>query len=271
MMMSERKALLLKLLAFIVRPAVRFCLRHSLRLQDFIECAKTVFIDESARALKEKDLKSNISRISLMSGVHRRDVARIRDYGLELHYEQDLITKVLGQWQTDEKYLTSTHQPRILAVSGDQSEFAKLVQSVSKDINPSSVLFELERVKAVEAVQGGIRLVVESYVPRGDPLKGFAILSHDAEDLTQTVEENVLHSPEIPQFHARTEYDNIRPEAIPMLKRWFLKEGHEFHAKVRETVSKFDQDVNPDPEFKGKGIKVSFSAFSNVEADEEKS
>ena len=268
MMMSERKSQLMKLLALVLRAAVRFCLRHNLRLQDFLECGKTVFIDESAALLREQDLKINISRISLMSGVHRRDVARIREYGLQLHYEQDLITKTLGLWQTGERFLTKARQPRTLTVEGAHPEFNTLVQEVSKDMNPASVLFELQRVGAVEVTNGSAKLVVESYVPKGDPLKGFAILSNDTEDLTQTVEENVLHDPELPQFHARTEYDNVRPEFIPILKRWFLKEGHEFHARVREFVSKYDQDINPDAAFRGKGIKVTFSAFSNVKEEQ---
>lgn len=269
MMMSERKAQLMRLLALVLRPAIRFCLRHSLRLQDFIECSKTVFIDESARILEERDLKRNISRISVMSGVHRRDVARIQQYGLQLQYEQDLITKVLGMWQTAAHYRTKSGEPRVLSTEGDDAEFAELVEAVSKDMNPGTVLFELERIGAIKVSDGSARLLVESYVPKGDSLKGFTILANDTDDLTLAVEENVLSSPELPQFHARTEYDNVRPDALPLIKRWFLKEGHEFHARVREFVSKYDQDINPDPGFKGRGARVNFSAFSYVKGDSE--
>lgn len=269
MMMSERKAQLMRLLALVVRPAIRFCLRHSLRLQDFVECCKTVFIDEAAKILDARDMKRNISRISVMSGVHRRDVARIQQYGLQLQYEQDLITKVVGLWQTGPKYRTKSGEPRVLTVEGDNSEFAELVESVSTDMNPGTVLFELQRVGALSVSEGKVKLSVESYVPTGDSVKGFSILANDADDLTLTVEENVLRSPELPQFHARTEYDNVRPEALRDIKLWFLKEGHEFHARVREFVSKHDQDINPDPNFAGRGARVTFSAFSFVKEDEQ--
>lgn len=235
-----------------------------------MECSKTVFIEESANILKEKDLKRNISRISVMSGVHRRDVARIQEYGIQLYYEQDLISKVLGQWQNGAKYCTKAGTARVLQFEGENSEFANLVHSVSRDMNPSTVLFELERINAIERTSEGIRLVIESYVPKGDPLKGFTILSNDTDDLTQVVEENVLQLHELPQFHARTEYDNVRPEALPEIKRWFLKEGHEFHAKVRSFVSQFDQDISPDPSFSGRGAHVSFSAFSRIKGVEKK-
>lgn len=264
MMMSERKANLLKLLALVLRPAIRFCLRHSLRLQDFLECAKTVFIEESAQALESQGQKRNISRISVMSGVHRRDVARIQEYGLQLFYEPDVVTKVLGMWQSSSQFSTGMNEAKPLSCDGEKSEFVALVRSVSKDINPATVLFELERVKAVEKREGKLHLRVESFVPKGNTLQGFNILAHDADDLTRTVEENVLSAPAVPQFHARTEYDNVRPDALPEIKRWFLREGHEFHARVRAFVSKFDQDIHPDPKFNGKGSKVVFSAFSNV-------
>ncbi len=268
-MMSERKAQLMRLLALVLRPAIRFCLRHSLRLQDFVECAKMVFIDECARVLEAREMKQNISRISVMSGVHRRDVARIQQYGLQLHYEQDLITKVVGLWQSGSRFRNKNGEPRVLSTQGDSAEFSELVKAVSRDMNPGTVLFELERIGAVKLLDGQARLTIESYVPQGDSQKGFAILANDMDDLTLSVEENVLASPDLPQFHARTEYDNIRPDAVPILKRWFLKEGHEFHARVRDFVSKYDQDINPDPNFKGRGIKVNFSAFSNVKGESE--
>lgn len=83
------------------------------------------------------------------------------------------------------------------------------------------------------------------------------------------VEKNVLTDPGLPHFHARTEFDNVRPEAVDELKRWFLKEGHLFHNRMREIVSKYDQDVNPDGKFKGRGIRVVFSAFSFMDKEDD--
>ena len=64
----------------------------------------------------------------------------------------------------------------------------------------------------------------------------------------------------------RTSYDNVRPDALPEIKRWMLKHGHETHNQARRFISQYDQDVNPDPKFKGKGVRVVFTAFSNVQS-----
>jgi len=198
-------------------------------------------------------------------------VQRILDAPGEERYERDLISKVIGKWQGDREYVTSRGQPRVLEHGGLESPFSSLVHSVSRDLNPGTVLFELERIGAIQSTARGVRLCIESYVPKGDPVAGFGIGAADVDDLFDSLHHNVIEERVPPHFHARTSYDNVRPSAIDHLKKWFLKEGHEFHAKVREEVSKYDQDINPDPKFKGKGTRVVFSAFSNIREEEEKS
>ncbi len=257
------KSLLVKLLRLALRPVVRFCLRHSIKLQDFVACAKAEFYEAAAHELKTKGHKGNISRLSVMTGLHRRELMQFQKGIPVPESDRDLVTRVIGQWRTDGNFLTKSGDPRVLTAGTEDSEFTELCRSVSNDINPGTILFELERVNAIAPAKGGIRLMHESYVPAGDPLAGFSIYSDDADSLLETVEENVLSEAELPQFHARTSYDNVRPDALDQIKRWFLKEGHEFHARVRKFVGQFDQDINPDAKFKGTGIKVVFGSFGN--------
>lgn len=256
-----------KLLLLVLKPVVGFCLRHSLRLQDLIECAKAVFVELGQNELERNGKKANISRLAAMSGVHRRDVLRLMRSGPAETYEKDLITKVVGLWQTSDKYTTARGIPRVLSLGAENSDFTKLVLDVSGDLNPGTVLFELERVGAVEQTAKGLKLLIESYVPVGDPTAGFKIYADDSSDLCQSIGENVLKNIELPHLHARTSYDRIRSDKVDEIKKWFLKEGHEFHSKVREKLSEFDQDVNPDPKWKGENVTVSFSSFSNVKKE----
>ncbi len=260
------RSLLFRLLSLVLRPAVSFCLRHSIKLQDLQECLKVALVRAAAESLAREGHKPNVSRISVMTGVHRRDVMRINTGEAGAPEDRDLVTKIIGQWRTDSKFQTKSGECRVLSCSGEGSDFARLCSSVSSDVNPGTVLFELERIGAIVPAKGGVRLVHESYVPQGDPLAGFTIFSEDTTALLDTVEENVLQPEGLPQFHAQTSYDNVRPDALPEIRRWFLKHGHEFHAKVRALLARHDQDINPDPKFKGKGTKVTFGSFSNIAA-----
>lgn len=265
-----QKSILIGCLRLMLKPLVGFCFRHALRLQDIIDCMKAVFVEHVKRELEEQGEKVNVSRISIVSGVHRRDVSALLDQSgtASLSESRDLVAKVMGLWQTDEKSITKSKEPRVLTFGEEQSEFTALVYQVSRDLNPATVLFELERSGAIKKVKGGVKLVLESFVPKGDVLRSAQILSDDIHDLTCGVEENIFSEPEITNLHARTSYDSIRTDAIPEIKRWFLKEGHSLHSKARRFLSQFDQDVNPDPAYKGAKAKVVLGAFGRAEVNE---
>ncbi len=264
-MSRVQKSLLLQLLVLILRPAVRFCVKHSIKLQDLTECVKKAYIDAASHHLKERGDNENVIRISVMTGVHRRDVIRLQSSGIDVESPRDLPARVMGQWLTDRRFLTKSGEPRVLTEGFEGSEFHQLCHSLSKDINPGTILFELRRIDAVSQTKGGIKLLHQSYVPSGDPIAGFTILANDCDSLIDAVEENTLYPGDLPQFHARTAYDNVDPRAAGEIERWLLKEGHEFHRRVREFVSRFDRDINPDSKFKGTGIKIVVGAFSHVE------
>ena len=79
--------------------------------------------------------------------------------------------------------------------------------------------------------------------------------------MTLGVEENVIEKAKPPHLHARTEYDNISPKDLTVIKEWLLKEGAALHKRARTFISNFDLDINPDKEKKG-GSKVVVGTFS---------
>ncbi len=269
-MVALPRDILLRCLVLVFRPAVRFAVRHGLRIQDIGECIKVSLVSIAREELGRLGEKQNVSRISAMTGVHRSEVERITEQdGIDESLSRDLVTKVIGLWSEGKEWVTTRGVPRVLSAHSNTSEFAQLVEQVSTDLNAGTVLFELERLGAVEQVRNGVRLKAKAHHPKGDVLAGFSILSDDADDLVHAVEENVIHSPRIPHFHARTVYDNVRPDALRDIKRWLLREGYRFHDKVREMISKHDQDIHPRKDFSGKGKRVVFGAFSYVDEDEE--
>lgn len=259
-MMSPFQALI----RHVIRPAVRFCLRHGITAQELIEALKREFVTQASTELGKRKEKSTVSRLSAITGFNRREVERLLTTTAELDSSKSLIHRVLSTWQSDPEFLTAHKTPRVLSHGTRESEFTKLIGKVSKDLNPAAVFAELIRVKAASTTPHGVSLVVHNYIPKGDPNAIFSILSNDLEDLTVAVESNALLNESPPHLHLRTEYDRIRPEGIQALKAWFLREGHEFHLRARAEMGKYDQDVTPDPSFTGRGARVSLTAFSLV-------
>jgi len=62
-------------------PVARFCLKHGTGIQEFLEAAKHSFVAQAAAEIEKSGDKANVSRISIITGIHRRDVMRIYDQG----------------------------------------------------------------------------------------------------------------------------------------------------------------------------------------------
>lgn len=249
----------------LLRPAVMVALRHGLKIQDLIEFLKVSFVELSKDELKSSAEKQSISRIAIMSGLSRREVMRVGEKETNESPTPKLLSKVIGQWQHDKRYLIKG-SPRPLSFEGVQSEFFSLVSSISKDINPYTVLFELERLGGVVRSEGLLELRIRSFDAQKDVEKGWLLLGEDTADLVAAVQENLNNPKDIPNLHITTRYDNLVISSLPEIKEWILKKGAEFHASAREFISQYDKDLNPTlykDEGGGSVVLGSFGKISN--------
>ena len=188
-------------------PFAGLCVRRGVKIQDAIEALKAAYVKASQSELEKSGSSVNASKLSVMTGLQRRDIARLTSGESDQRGERSLLAKVIGQWRYDRRF-SAKQQPKALAFEGERSEFMRLVASVSRDLNPYTVLFELERLGAVRRCEGKLVLAVESYEPAGDAEEGLRLLAEDVGDLTGAVEENIFAREEVPNLHIKTEYDN---------------------------------------------------------------
>lgn len=228
----------------ILRPVVRLCLRRSLKLQEIVELIKQLLVEEAAEILKQSNETPNSSKVCVMTGVHRKDVARLLQQRPTLKKPVTMTRRVIERWQQDATFRTKSGKARVLTTNGAQSEFFSLVQSVSRDLNPATVLNELERIGLVVRTSYGAKLVSRVFNPRGEPTKGYELLARDTSDLITAVDENINLDLEVPNLHIKTEYDNILESALPNIRKWMFEEGSAFHQRLRNYLSQFDKDIN---------------------------
>lgn len=252
------------LLRPILRPLIRFCLRNSIALAEVLEATKVVFAEVAAAQIEKGGSKVTVSRIAVMTGMTRREVNRIYKEGRIADESPSLAGRVLVQWEHDPGFATKQGKPRVLTFKGADSEFSKLVETVSKDVNAATLLYELERLGAVEKVRGGVKMVQNIQFHTKRPEKGINLLFRDIESLSAAAEENVLDTQDIRNLHLRTEFDNILVKEIPRIRSWLLKQGQEFHKRARDFLSQYDKDLNQDATSAG-GARVVLGAFSLTE------
>lgn len=270
-MLSSREILRQSLLG-LFRPVIRLALKNSFKFRDVVECLKIVFV----RVAKEELLRANeeitISKLSVMTGLQRRDLTRLTQEEIPVRRDQDLISRIIGLWQSAGKFKDKTGKPKILSFKGRQGDFAELVASVSTDLNPYTIAFELERAGIAKETPNGLQLVKAGYQPKADLKAGLKLLEQDSDTLLQAVSQNIFECPEIPNLHVKTEYDNIPESKMKEVREWFLNKGAIFHKEAREYLSRLDRDIHPESsnrQPKGKRVRASIGTFSFTEQVED--
>ena len=254
----------------LLRPTVRFLLRRSYTFQDFINLAKVVFVDVAKEEINAQGDKVNISRISMLTGLHRPDVRRIyREQTISDERSENILGRILIKWYHEPQYTTKAGHPRVLSYEGEDSEFRELVRSMTKNYSPGTVLSELERLEAVQRTSRGLKPLRPLLWTGADPGRGLEILSDDMETLFEAIEENLFSEPATPNLHIRTTYDNIFYRDLPRIRRWLVDEGKLFHQKVRNYLAQFDKDISVEHGDMRSGARVTVTAVSLTSSPEE--
>ena len=131
--MVDKQNIFLLCLKALLEPVAKFCLKNSFRIQDLTESTKQALILKAAEKLKEEDIKPTISRLSVMTGIHRRDVVRIFKNEEVRPTGEGLIHRIIGIWEQHDKYRGENGLPRKLSIAGYDNEFRELVLSLSQD------------------------------------------------------------------------------------------------------------------------------------------
>lgn len=250
-------------------PIAAFCIRNSVRLQPLIAIIKEVLIEAAVSDLEKNKESVSVSRISVMTGLHRADISAIYRLGQKKEVVENVTSRVIDRWHQDPRFCTKNNKPKVLALDGMNSQFIELVRSVSSALNPYTVLFELERTGVVQRTAHGLKLCTRVYVPK-DTSEAYSLLADDTRDLIFAVSENLGRTQGSPNLHVKTEYDNIPLKYSEQIRHWLLKEGSAFHRKARTFLARFDRDFKPEKE-KSKGrLRVVIGSFSRSENIEDK-
>lgn len=248
-------------LEVILRPIVRFCVRNRISIHDVDNTMRRIFVDVATKEIESMGQKPTVSRIYLMTGLHRRDVTRIV-YGDDNRSEgPDLLVRVLSTWESDNNYRTKSGKPRVLSSDGEEGEFKQLVASVSQNVSPASVLLELERIGAIERTDSGVKMLQGVSFWDSVPEKALSLFARDVDTIARAAEENLYSPQETKNVYLRTEFDNISKADIPKIRKWLFDQGISFHKRARAYLAKYDNDLNPSLLREG-GARVILSAFS---------
>lgn len=262
---------LVRALHRLLRPLVRLLLQQQIPYPFLAEQLKQVYVELANREFALEDKHQTTSRVSLLTGIHRKDVKRLREVPAGTDPAPAAVSlgaQLVARWTGVAAYLDAEGHPRPLPRTGDEPSFESLVASVSKDIRARAVLDEWLRlgVAALDA-DGRVQLEVEAFVPeRGFDEKAF-YLGRNLHDHLAAAAHN-LGGGQPPFLERSVYYDELAPESVRELRELAERAGMEALQTVnRRALTLQAQDTNRGDAQQ----RVNFGLYcfdADVEADE---
>jgi hypothetical protein len=170
----EPPTALRRALQAVLRPLVRLLVEQGVPFYQLAELLKGVYVDVALHDFPLEGKDSTDSRVTLLTGVHRKDVKRLRATRTavdEAPKSVSLGALLVARWTGTAAYLDAEGRPKPLARRADRgASFEKLVASVSTDIRPRAVLDEWLRLGVAHLdAEDRVCLNAEAFVPT----KGF--------------------------------------------------------------------------------------------------
>lgn len=172
---------LVRALQQVLRPLVKLMLASGITYPYLSDLLKGLFVDVAERDFRLDGKRPTDSRVSLVSGVHRKDVSRLRQRVTSDEATPAVVTlgaQLVARWLGHPLYQTEDGQPlplaRLSREGGDLS-FESLVSSVNSDIRSRVVLDEWLRLGVVHLDDAGrVQLNTAAFVPsRGADEKAY--------------------------------------------------------------------------------------------------
>ncbi len=247
----------------LLRPIASLLLKGGMTWREFSLLSKSVFVEVASRDYGIDGRPTNISRVSLLTGIGRKEVKRLRDAAAAppatpINKSTD-ATRVLSGWHQDPDFLDANGEPRELGLDAGPLSFEALCERYAGDIPHSAMLKELKRVGAVTVNNGRLRALSRYYMPvQSDPQW---LLS--AGSFLQDLGNNINHNITVPEgdrswFLGRATNTSLRPDQLPAFHAFLDQQGEAFLEAVDDWLTRHASD----PEDGETGVRAGVGLFA---------
>jgi len=238
---------------YLLLPVVRFVLRHGVTWSEFSDLSKDAFVHVARADYGIQGRPTNNSRVAMLTGLSRREVARVRDRLLDgAEIAEDLqgnrISRILTGWHVDPEFSDGQGQPKDLPISAPTGSFTGLLKRYAGDLPHGAIRKEMEQRGVIEELPNGdIRVLMRDYVYSDlDPeivwRMGVALHDHAA-----TLEHNLNEERgNAPRFEAIADNASVSPAVYKAFQKLVEEKGLAFLEDVDAWLSENEVETNPD-------------------------
>lgn len=166
------------------------------------------------------------SKVSIVTGLQRRDIARLRRETAPLQNQRQPLAEIIARWSNDPDY-----DPKGIPVNGDGASFATLARGIRKDVHPRTFLDVLIENGAVTEIDGRVILNTRSYQPLAGSDDQLAYLADNVGDHLASAVSNVVDAAR--NYDMGVHYKGLSAKAIKDLDT-------QFGTRMSQTLNELD-------------------------------
>ncbi len=249
--MSSAPHIVLDCVLRVLQPLVRLLLRHGVTYPAFAAAAKRVFIDAAQAELHSRAMPTTDSAVTLLCGVHRRDVRTLTRGPAGLQTQAvpallGLVGQVVARWMSEPDYRDANGRPRTLGRGPEPHSFDALVASVSSDVRPRAMQDEMLRLGVLLEDAAGLHLATQGFAPRQGLTETAQLVADNLHDHAAAATANLQG--EANYLEQAITVDQLTPESVELMhlaaKRAWTQA---FQTVMAEAQTRFDHDAAQAP------------------------
>lgn len=253
---ADSATLFYRTLKRLLRPLVKGLIGHGIIFPAFIELMRELYVDVAKRDFRVEGKEQTLSRISLMTGVTRREIRRILD-----KVEDDdrppvnlsLGARVITIWLGHKDYLDSQNRPLPLPLTArnDGPSLESLVASVSKDVRARALLDEWLRLGIVEMSGYIVKLKKTAFIPEEEYETKLYYFGRNLADHVAAGIHNL--ESDMPFFDRSVYYDQLSLDSLEELREFIHAQGPSLLLSVNRKARELaDQDATSGKNLRGR-------------------
>ena len=220
----------------LLRPLVRLLIRGGVTFPVLAELLRGLYVEVALTELLTDPRARTDSRVSLLTGVHRKEVRRQRAPDPEdAPAVVTLASQIIARWLGTPAYADAAGAPRPLPrTAPDGASFEALVAAVTRDVRPRAVLDDwiAQNIVSLDA-DGRVRLNEAAFIPRRGGEEQMFFFARNLHDHVAAACANVGAAGPAPFLDRSVHYDRLGPDAAAKLE-----------AAGREAAQRMLLDVN---------------------------
>lgn len=251
----------------LLRPIASVVMKCGMTWKEFSDLSKSVFVEVATEEFGIRGRPTNISRVSILTGISRKEVKRQRDLlqtpQASFSSKTSDASRVLSGWHQDSQYLDENGSPLALSEFGPAPSFETLFAGYGGDTPEQTLIKELKSARSIAVGEDG-RLIAKSryHMPIAMTEGNIRFFGQNLFDHAHTLSKNITGESDERRMEGFAVDDNISHAAAAEFRVFIDRRGQEFLEEVDDWLCRH-RSASPDNKTKSVRLGVGLYAVDS--------